>query len=221
MGMFGEDKKRKFNWGRAALSIFAPEAAHNLNKRDSLREQARAEADNKRQVYEALIKRGMSPDEAIIAVQNLEAAGKATSELFTENRKARQFGAEGGSVATVGADGQYRTGYTAPSWQDGSLFGSTGGGNAKPDVLVEREKVIPIEAGGAAVGVKPYSGEARPVVAPNTGGAQFGQPVGNLPQVTDEASYNAVPPGAQYRDPDGNIRTKAGGGVGNGTSGFR
>lgn len=35
-------------------------------------------------------------------------------------------------------------------------------------------------------------------------------PSGNVPTVSDEATYNAVPPGGQYRDPQGNLRTKGG-----------
>lgn len=38
----------------------------------------------------------------------------------------------------------------------------------------------------------------------NTGGA-------NLPTVSDQASYDAVPAGEQYRDAQGNVRTKQGG----------
>lgn len=38
-----------------------------------------------------------------------------------------------------------------------------------------------------------------------SGGEQDG-----LPQVSDQATYDAVPPGAQYVTPDGNIRTKGG-----------
>lgn len=59
----------------------------------------------------------------------------------------------------------------------------------------------------------PKSGLAAALGATPTAG-------GNLPTVTDEASYQAVAPGGQYRDAAGNVRTKAGGGVGNGTSGF-
>jgi len=55
----------------------------------------------------------------------------------------------------------------------------------------------------------PQPGEARPP-------AQSGGP----PTVSDEAGYNALPPGTQYRDPQGTIRTKGGGG-GNATGGFR
>lgn len=33
---------------------------------------------------------------------------------------------------------------------------------------------------------------------------------GGLPRVTDAAGYNAIPPGAQYMDPEGNVRTKGG-----------
>jgi len=37
-----------------------------------------------------------------------------------------------------------------------------------------------------------------------------GPQAGELPQVTDDASYEALPAGAQFRDPQGNIRTKGG-----------
>lgn len=33
---------------------------------------------------------------------------------------------------------------------------------------------------------------------------------GNLPRVSDQASYDAVPPGGQYVDPNGQVRTKGG-----------
>jgi hypothetical protein len=44
---------------------------------------------------------------------------------------------------------------------------------------------------------------------------------GNIPSVTDEASYNAIPPGTQYRTPDGHVRVKQGGPAGNQPGGFR
>jgi hypothetical protein len=49
-----------------------------------------------------------------------------------------------------------------------------------------------------------------------------GGPAGNggITEVTDAASYAAVPPGAQYRDPDGNVRTKPGGAGGDASGNF-
>jgi hypothetical protein len=44
---------------------------------------------------------------------------------------------------------------------------------------------------------------------PGTGGASAGAPAA-MPHVTDQATYDAVPPGAQYTTPDGKIRTKGG-----------
>lgn len=38
-----------------------------------------------------------------------------------------------------------------------------------------------------------------------------GSSAGNLPTVSDQASYDAVPAGGQYRDAQGNVRTKQGG----------
>jgi hypothetical protein len=52
--------------------------------------------------------------------------------------------------------------------------------------------------------------------------SQFGSGGGGaLPTVSDNASYDAVAPGQQYRDPQGNVRTKPGGGGGDATGGFR
>lgn len=40
---------------------------------------------------------------------------------------------------------------------------------------------------------------------------QTGGNTASVPTVSDEAGYNALPAGAQYRDPSGHLRTKAGG----------
>lgn len=50
--------------------------------------------------------------------------------------------------------------------------------------------------------------DGQMITVPNRVRAQ--QQTGGLPTVADEASYNALPPGAQYRDPQGNLRTKGG-----------
>lgn len=52
------------------------------------------------------------------------------------------------------------------------------------------------------------------------GGGSEDTPAGDIPAVSDEATYAAIPPGAQYRDPDGNIRTKPGDAGGNASGGF-
>lgn len=54
------------------------------------------------------------------------------------------------------------------------------------------------------------------LIAPNSGDAQFGAPVagpasGTPSIVTDQASYDAVPPGGTYAGPDGKVRRKPGG----------
>jgi hypothetical protein len=54
--------------------------------------------------------------------------------------------------------------------------------------------------------------------APTFGGGAPA-PTASVPTVSDEAGYAALQPGAQYRDPSGNLRTK-GGGAGNGAGGF-
>lgn len=49
--------------------------------------------------------------------------------------------------------------------------------------------------------------------------SQGGTSASATPTVTDQASYDALPAGAQYLDPSGHMRTK-GGGAGNGAGGF-
>lgn len=58
-----------------------------------------------------------------------------------------------------------------------------------------------------------------PVNIPYGATVEGGDGAGNLPQVSDEAGYNALPPGAMYRDPSGNIRKKGGPSLG-GSGGF-
>lgn len=53
-----------------------------------------------------------------------------------------------------------------------------------------------------------------------TPGGPAAAPATNLPTVTDKASYDAIPNGAQFRDPEGNIRTKGGQSGGGSTGGF-
>ena len=74
-----------------------------------------------------------------------------------------------------------------------------------------------IEAGMA----RPYTGaqgETR-LYTPQIGGQ--GQALGGIPRISGTADYDALPPGAEYIDPNGNRRTKSGGGVSNGTGNFR
>lgn len=52
-----------------------------------------------------------------------------------------------------------------------------------------------------------YSGPRSGMGAALGGG---GASASQMPRVTDEASYNAIPPGAQYTDPNGHVRTKGG-----------
>lgn len=162
-------------------------------------QRARAEAEQKKQaresVYQGLVEQGVPEAQALIMSQNIEAAGKTQAELWGERARPRQFGPEGGSVAVPDGQGGYRTGYTAQAWQNGTLFGSTPGGNVAPQILMEAEKAIPIEAGGAVAGLKPYTGGARGIFAPNYGQGSFGQPAGGSGGIGGNATP-AVPPAA-------------------------
>lgn len=76
------------------------------------------------------------------------------------------------------------------------------------------------EPGGGLYRVRPDGVDV--LVAPNDGSQPFGAPAQGGPRrVTDEASYNAVPPGAAYMAPDGTIRRKPGGPTGSQSGTFR
>jgi hypothetical protein len=76
-----------------------------------------------------------------------------------------------------------------------------------------------LEPGGSLIDVS--GGQPRVVIAPNDGSYQTGAPAGgNIPSVTDQQSYDAVPTGSQYRTPDGHIRVKQGGPSQSGSGGF-
>jgi hypothetical protein len=74
-------------------------------------------------------------------------------------------------------------------------------------IALEQPKYMAIPEGGTLVNTR------DPQAVQQFG--QRGAPV----QIADEAGYNALPPGAQYYDPQGNLRTK-GGAVSNDSGGF-
>jgi hypothetical protein len=70
-------------------------------------------------------------------------------------------------------------------------------------------QIVTTQAGGGVFRIDPATGQAIPLILPNDGSHAPGAPA-NMPRVTDQASYDAIPPGGQYMDPQGNIRTKGG-----------
>ena len=85
----------------------------------------------------------------------------------------------------------------------------------------EEPKYIPLQAGGSVAKVDPATGQVTMAIAPNDGSQPTGAPAQNLPRVTDQATYDAVPPGSQYLSPDGHVRVKQGGQSQSGSGGFR
>lgn len=162
------------------------------------KESAEGEQQRRQQVFEALVKQGVPPEQATVMMQNLDATGKAQSEMWGERGKVRQFGAEGGSISAPNVQGGYDTTHIAPSWQNGSLFGA-GQSGATPQILIEAEKAIPVEQGGAVAGLKPYSGQTRPIIGPNMGQGQFGAPMGGgvppTPSVPSGSPFVSQPSG--------------------------
>lgn len=73
-------------------------------------------------------------------------------------------------------------------------------------------KIITPQPGGGAYGWDPRTNSTTTIIQPNENPALAGQPVGgNLPRVTDQRSYDAIPPGTQFMTPDGRVRIKQGG----------
>lgn len=71
-------------------------------------------------------------------------------------------------------------------------------------------QLVPFTDGGGVARINPQTHQPEVLIAPNPGGHQAGSPAGNLPQVRDQQSYDAVPPGGQYLGPDGHVRVKGG-----------
>lgn len=74
-------------------------------------------------------------------------------------------------------------------------------------------KIITPQPGGGAYGWDPRSNQTQTIIAPNDDPKRTGQPVqgGAVAHVTDQQSYDAIPPGTQYTTPDGHVRMKPGG----------
>jgi hypothetical protein len=71
-------------------------------------------------------------------------------------------------------------------------------------------QLVPFAPGGGVAAFDPSTGGVKMLVQPNDGGHAAGAPAADMPQVHDQASYDAVPPGGQYITPDGHVRVKGG-----------
>lgn len=89
-----------------------------------------------------------------------------------------------------------------------------------PEKVTNSRIITPQPGGGAwELGA---DGTLKPLIQPNDGSQAVGAPIaaGNAPTVTDQASYDAIPPGGQYMSPDGHIRVKQGGPTPQASGGF-
>jgi hypothetical protein len=82
----------------------------------------------------------------------------------------------------------------------------------KPQTSDNTHFITP-QPGGGAYAYDPRTGGVTTIIAPNPGDQAPGAPVqaGGLPHVSDQRSYDAIPPGTQYMTPDGHVRVKQGG----------
>lgn len=78
----------------------------------------------------------------------------------------------------------------------------------------EQDRFVPLQPGGSLARIG-QDGRAEIAIMQNDGshpiGAPAQQPQQGMPRVADQSSYDAVPPGAQYVGPDGQVRIKQGG----------
>jgi hypothetical protein len=82
-------------------------------------------------------------------------------------------------------------------------------------------KIIPLQAGGSVVQYDPATGGIKPLVLPNDGSQATAAPAGgNMPTVSSPQEAMSLPPGTQFRMPDGRIGTVPGGAGGNASGGF-
>lgn len=98
------------------------------------------------------------------------------------------------------------------------------------NTLAEREflagKTVPVTAGGSVAVVRPTVDPLGNVTGTSQeyiigGGGETSGTSPNIAAPQSKADYDALPPGATYRAPDGTVRTKPGGGASNGTGTFR
>ncbi len=85
-------------------------------------------------------------------------------------------------------------------------------------------QIITPQPGAGAFRVDKRTGTTETLVAPNDGsrpmGAAVEGPASNVPKVSNQATYDAIPAGQQYMAPDGTIRVKPGGQSQPATGGF-
>jgi hypothetical protein len=173
MGMFSGAGGQGFDWGRAALSFLG--AGPQLQQNDARRAQAAAlalrqqEAEREQglrsSLFNNLVKQGMDPGQAELAMSNPEAFGTEFNTRF----RTREQGAAGGSTFTPNLNGQGGMTRMAPSRHEfqGSVF-DVGGvdANGHGGAVTPRHQgvqVVPLQPGGELAGVNSFTGREVPL----------------------------------------------------------
>lgn len=165
------------------------------NLRDSFMQQRQ-----RSQLGQSLRAQGYGDDQIMIALNDPEAFKR--QQDWEDWKRRKEWEAANRPAANNDTQADYQ------------LIASRLGEEAANNYLRNKtDPVVNIPLGGGQTYFGPRS------AIPGTFGAQQGAPPG-IPTVSDQAGYDALAPGAQYRDPTGNLRTK-GGGAGNGVGGFR
>lgn len=203
-----EQSKRQ-KWGQALEAIsgallsaqasmdgdFATASRLQDRMRDSIMQQRQ-----RSQLGQSLRAQGYADDQIVIALNDPEAFKR--QQDWEDWKRRKEWEAANRPPANNDTAADYQ------------LIASRLGEKAANHYLLNKtDPVINVPLGGGQTYFGPRS------AIPGTFGAQQGAPAG-IPTVQDQAGYDALAPGAQYRDPAGNLRTK-GGGAGNGVGGFR
>ena len=210
-GFFGPGFADRAAYG-AAIGNEDYAGAASLRAGQERRKQDEAKARQEDQLmvtaYHAAKGLGLSDDEALTMASDPAKA----ADLISAWRTPHDYGPEGGSRLNP-TTGTYSS---APRWgPDGQLFGPNADASQAPPQLLRGIKAFPVPQGGNVWGMDPQSG------AIISGGPQGGAPTGRAPvPVRSPQELDALPPGAKYIGPDGNVRTKPGGPTPQASGGF-
>lgn len=193
----------KFDWGEAALGLFADPRVMAL-RRQRLDEQAKEQAE----AGELAKLQSMIDADPTLQTPQDKAYAKANPKAYLENYltrfQSRQFGPGGGSISTPGAGGapQFQMAPSRHEYQ-GSVYDVAGGPmGAKAPVTPQHEGTqwVTPNTGATAIPVNSFTGARR----------DGGDPSG-LPRVSTPAEAAQLPPGTKFIAPDGSIKVVPGG----------
>lgn len=187
----------------AAGSLIARGQAGQAERRQAEQEAA-ARWQQQRAGYAALMPQGVSAEQVMaMAPQHLSAT-------VADRLQQRQFGPEGGSIGTPGADGQMT--YQQAPWQRqiGRTIVAGGANGGAPQEIYRGVEPVAVTEGGAVYGMYGDGSFANPGGAPAPAAALPSAPSGPV-SVQSPEEARRLPPGTEFRTPDGRTMRVPGG----------